>query len=78
MDLFQLRRLPGGSGAGLFVQPVSGRVSAGIYPWAAFAPGLGMALGAGVGIFPFLAKNFRKNRPVFEKNICISEKNEYN
>ena len=78
VDLFQLCHLPRGSEFGLFIQPFSGRVSAGMHLGAAFAPGLGMSVDTGMGIFPFFAKNFRKNSPVLEKNICISEKNEYN
>ena len=49
-----------------------------MYPRAAFASLLGVDLDTGMGLFSSYPKIFQKNNPIFEKTICISEKNEYN
>ncbi len=49
-----------------------------MYHRTAFAPGLELVLDAHMVVFPVFAKIFQKNNLIFEKTICISEKNMYN
>ena len=71
MGLFQFCHMPGRYGAWLPFQPFYRRISLRLHRWQAFAPPLAQIL-EGCG------KIFQKNIPLFEKNICIWKKIEYN